>query len=105
MYLGNVVEVIPGEDLADKAVHPYTQALMGAIFDIHMDFSKPIESIESEAPSPLDVPEGEAPSPLELPEGCPFQNRCESCMEICRQKQPDLVELEPGHCVACHLVR
>ena len=65
MYLGNVVEVIPGEDLADKAVHPYTQALMGAIFDIHMDFSKPIESIESEAPSPLDVPEG-----------CPFQNRC-----------------------------
>ena len=94
MYLGNVVEVIPGEDLADKAVHPYTQALMGAIFDIHMDFSKPIESIESEAPSPLDVPEG-----------CPFQNRCESCMEICRQKQPDLVELEPGHCVACHLVR
>ena len=94
MYLGNVVEVIPGEDLADKAVYPYTQALMGAIFDIHMDFSKPIESIESEAPSPLDVPEG-----------CPFQNRCESCMEICRQKQPDLVELEPGHCVACHLVR
>ena len=94
MYLGNVVEVIPGEDLADKAVHTYTQALMGAIFDIHMDFSKPIESIESEAPSPLDVPEG-----------CPFQNRCESCMEICRQKQPDLVELEPGHCVACHLVR
>ena len=94
MYLGNVVEVIPGQDLADKAVHPYTQALMGAIFDIHMDFSKPIESIESEAPSPLDVPEG-----------CPFQNRCESCMEICRQKQPDLVELEPGHCVACHLVR
>ena len=94
MYLGNVVEVIPGEDLADKAVHPYTQALMGAIFDIHMDFSKPIESIESEAPSPLDVPEG-----------CPFQNRCESCMEIWRQKQPDLVELEPGHCVACHLVR
>ena len=94
MYLGNVVEVIPGEDLADKAVHPYTQALMGVIFDIHMDFSKPIESIESEAPSPLDVPEG-----------CPFQNRCESCMEICRQKQPDLVELEPGHCVACHLVR
>ena len=94
MYLGNVVEVIPGEDLADKAVHPYTQALMGAIFDIHMDFSKPIESIESEASSPLDVPEG-----------CPFQNRCESCMEICRQKQPDLVELEPGHCVACHLVR
>lgn len=45
-----------------KAMHPYTRALMGAVFDINMDFSKPIESIESEAPSPLD-----------LPQGCPFQ--------------------------------
>ena len=45
-------------------MHPYTKALMGAVFDINMDFSKPIESIESEAPSPLD-----------LPKGCPFQGR------------------------------
>ena len=92
MYLGNLVEVIPGKDIADKSVHPYTRALMGAIFDIHMDFSKPIESIESEAPSPLDVPDG-----------CPFQNRCEHCMEVCGKKRPGLMELEPGHSVACHL--
>ena len=92
MYLGNLVEVIPGKDIADKSVHPYTRALMGAIFDIHMDFSKPIESIESEAPSPLDVPDG-----------CPFQNRCEHCMEVCRQERPSLMELESGHSVACHL--
>lgn len=92
MYLGNLVEVIPGKDIAAKSVHPYTRALMGAIFDIRMDFSKPIESIESEAPSPLDVPPG-----------CPFQNRCEHCMEVCRQERPGLMELEPGHGVACHL--
>ena len=92
MYLGNLVEVIPGKDIAEKSVHPYTRALMGAIFDIHMDFSKPIESIESEAPSPLDVPDG-----------CPFQNRCEHCMEVCRQERPSLMELESGHSVACHL--
>lgn len=94
MYLGNLVEVLPGGDIARKSVHPYTQALMGSIFDIHMDFSKPIESIDSEAPSPLDVPRG-----------CPFQSRCDRCMEICRRERPSLTELEPGHSAACHLFR
>lgn len=92
MYLGNIVEVLPAEDLDKNAAHPYTKALMGAIFDIHMDFSKKIESIESEAPSPLDVPTG-----------CPFQDRCEQCMDICKRERPVLKELEAGHEVACHL--
>lgn len=92
MYLGNIVEVLPAEKLNTSAKHPYTQALMGAIFDIHMDFSKKIESIESEAPSPLDVPVG-----------CPFQDRCAHCMEKCKKEHPVLIELEPGHEVACHL--
>lgn len=92
MYLGNIVEVLPAEELNTSARHPYTQALMGAIFDINMDFSKKIESIESEAPSPLDVPAG-----------CPFRDRCEHCMEICKKERPVLRELEPGHEVACHL--
>ena len=92
MYLGNIVEVISGEDIAVKSVHPYTKALMGSVFDIHMDFSKPIESIESEAPSPLDTPPG-----------CPFQSRCEHCMDICCTERPALTELEQGHSVACHL--
>ena len=82
MYLGNLVEVLPGKDLDMKAMHPYTRALMGAVFDINMDFSKPIESIESEAPSPLD-----------LPQGCPFQGRCEHCMDICKKENPKLVEV------------
>ena len=85
MYLGNLVEVLPGKDLDMKAMHPYTRALMGAVFDINMDFSKPIESIESEAPSPLD-----------LPQGCPFQGRCEHCMDICKKENPHLVEVENG---------
>ena len=92
MYLGNLVEVLPGESIASKSVHPYTKALMGSIFDINMDFSKPIDSIESEAPSPLDVPTG-----------CPFQSRCEHCMDICCRERPKLTELEPEHSVACHL--
>lgn len=92
MYLGNLVEVMSGSDLAKQACHPYTKALMGSVFDINMDFSKPIESIESEAPSPLD-----------LPKGCPFQGRCEHCMDICKKEQPKLMEIKPGHSVACHL--
>ena len=94
MYLGNIVEIMPAEDIGENSKHPYSQALLGAIFDTKMDFSKPIESIESEAPSPLD-----------LPTGCPFQDRCDRCMEICRKELPKLVELEPGHEVACHLFK
>lgn len=55
MYLGNVVEVLPGGQLSKDAVHPYTRALMGSVFDINMDFSKPIENLEGEAPSPLEL--------------------------------------------------
>lgn len=94
MYLGNIVEILPGEKVAKGSRHPYTQALIGSVFDLEMDFSRPIESIDSEAPSPLDVPTG-----------CPFQNRCEHCMEICKKERPLLAEVEPEHMVACHLVR
>ena len=92
MYLGNVVEVLPGGQLSKDAVHPYTRALMGSVFDINMDFSKSIENLE-----------GEAPSPLELPEGCPFQGRCTKCMAICKKEAPQMVSLTSDHQVACHL--
>ena len=91
MYLGNIVEILPGEDV-EKGKHPYTQALLSAIFDTKMDFSKKIESIDSEIPSPLDVPPG-----------CPFQTRCDHCMDICRKERPVLKTLEKNHEVACHL--
>ena len=94
MYLGNVVEVLPGAMLSKNAVHPYTKALMDSIFDINMDFSKPIKGIE-----------GEAPSPLELPVGCPFQGRCEKCMEICKKERPAMIQLDEEHSVACHLYK
>lgn len=94
MYLGNVVEVIEGDKIVKAALHPYTKALLGAVFDIHMDFSKPIESIQSEAPSPLDVPRG-----------CPFQNRCDKSMEVCKRERPAMVEISKNHRVACHLYK
>ncbi len=91
MYLGNIVEILPGEDV-ERAKHPYTQTLLRAIFDTKMDFTKKIESIDSEIPSPLDVPPG-----------CPFQNRCEYCTEVCRRERPQLKTVGEGHEVACHL--
>jgi len=90
MYLGNIVETMPGADI-DKCKHPYTHALMGAIFDTKMDFTKKIESIEGEPPSPLDVPPG-----------CPFQNRRDCRSDVCTKERPPLIEVEPGHKVACH---
>ena len=92
MYLGNLVEVLPGEAVRSDAAHPYTKALLGALFSVHMEKGKVLESIDSEAPSPLD-----------LPSGCPFQDRCESCMEKCKTEKPVMVELSPGHMAACHL--
>ena len=92
MYLGNVVEVLPAEDLAEHAVHPYTRALIGSVFDIGMDFSKPIEEIKGEAPSPLDVPAG-----------CPFRGRCPKATERCAQEKPRLHQIGADHEVACHL--
>lgn len=91
MYLGNIVEVIPGE-IVHEAQHPYTKALISSIFDTKMDFTKKIESIDSEIPSPLDVPPG-----------CPFQTRCDHCSDICRKERPVLKTIGEGHEVACHL--
>ena len=92
MYLGTIVEVLPGEDLWKKAQHPYTRALIGSVFDTHMDFSVPIQPLQSEVPSPLDAPPG-----------CPFQTRCDHCMERCRRERPTLKTISEGHEVACHL--
>ncbi len=92
MYLGNLMEVMPGETMKEGALHPYTKAMKAAIFDVNMDFDKTIESIDSEAPSPLDVPAG-----------CPFANRCEECMDICKTEKPALKEVAANHKVACHL--
>ena len=93
MYLGSIMEVVPGRDLCmGQNMHPYTRTLKEALFYVGMDCSKPIQSIDSEIPSPLNKPPG-----------CPFQNRCPDCMDICRSEAPELKEVEPGHLIACHL--
>lgn len=93
MYLGNVVELLPGEKAASHSAHPYTQALIESIFSVKLDQGYEIVSLE-----------GEAPSALAIPEGCPFQGRCKHCSDICRKKKPALKQIDPGHFVACHLM-
>ena len=95
MYLGNVVEYIGGgRRISTEGMHPYTKALMKAVFKVDFKPGEKIEPLESEIPSPLD-----------LPKGCPFQSRCEFCQAICKQQKPALKEVAPGHLVACHLVK
>lgn len=93
MYLGYVVEELPCDDVAERALHPYTQALLGA---------NPVDDPDQRRE--LTVLEGDVPSPYQLPPGCPFAGRCPLVMDVCRQEMPPLVEHSPQHRVACWAV-
>jgi oligopeptide/dipeptide ABC transporter ATP-binding protein len=91
MYLGQVVETCPSDELYRQARHPYSQALLASL---------PQVGAEAKAPPLLD---GELPSPLAPPSGCRFRTRCPHAMERCAVEPPLLEEVDPGHWVACHL--
>ncbi len=90
MYLGSVVEIIDSEDL-EKCEHPYTKALLNAIFDVYCDQSENIPLLE-----------GEPPSPLEVHPGCAFAKRCPYATETCVSEMPELRRIASGHFLACH---
>ena len=75
MYLGNIVEKIDGNKLTE-AKHPYTKALLKAVFSLDNKQNKNIETLS-----------GDIPSPLDLPKGCPFQNRCKCKISVNRKSQ------------------
>ena len=90
MYLGQLVEKAPAEELFDHPVHPYTRALLSAIPNVDID--KVVERI---------VISGEVVSPINLPNECRFAKRCPYACDKCRSHIPELVEISPGHFVAC----
>jgi oligopeptide/dipeptide ABC transporter ATP-binding protein len=92
MYLGKVVEVAEAEELFEKPLHPYTQALFSAI---------PIPDPKTKRKRI--ILKGEPPSPANPPAGCRFHPRCPHVMDICRSEEPKLEEVKPKHLVACHL--
>lgn len=96
MYLGKIVELADSEEITGNCEHPYTKALMSAV---------PIPKLGAKKEQILLT--GDVPSPLNPPSGCRFHPRCSSCMEICKQKEPELREIpgRPGHYCACHLIK
>jgi oligopeptide transport system ATP-binding protein len=94
MYLGTLVELAASEDLYDKPLHPYTQALLSAI---------PIPDPNVERIRERIILKGEVPDPMNPPSGCRFHTRCSQAMGICSERDPLWEEVSPNHFVACHL--
>lgn len=92
MYLGKIVELGTAEEIVYEPLHPYTNALITAV-----PRSDP-KAKRSEA-----VLKGEIPSPVNPPSGCRFHTRCPEYLgEICKKREPPIIDAGGGHLVACH---
>lgn len=93
MYAGKIVEYGDVRDIFKDPQHPYTQGLIGAFPSIRGP-KKPLQSIP-----------GSPPNLLNPPPGCRFHPRCPKAMPICKKEEPEIVKLERGRIVTCHLLR
>ncbi len=95
MYAGRVVEQAIVETLFDNPLHPYTHGLLASI---------PVMGVVKDR---LDTIPGAVPNLIDLPPGCKFAPRClarlEHNLEVCTEREPDLVEYAPDHYVRCWL--
>ena len=90
MYLGRIVEMAEGRGLYSRPQHPYTRGLLSAVLTPRKEHSDDV------------VLKGEIPSPTAIPSGCRFRTRCYRVEDKCAQEEPELVDVERGHFVACH---
>lgn len=92
MYAGRIVELGDTETVFNQPGHPYTKTLLSAI-----PYPDPDRKMEYKHM-------GQVADPGHLPAGCSFHPRCSHCVELCRQKQPDLIAQGDDHFIGCHLV-
>lgn len=93
MYLGNLVELAPKDELYKHPLHPYTQALLSAI-------PVPDPTVKRNRI----ILTGDIPSPANPPNGCRFHTRCPYVMDKCKEEIPSFKEAAPAHFAACHLL-
>ncbi len=93
MYLGKLVELTESEELYANPLHPYTKALLSAI---------PVP--DSRIKKGRTILGGDLQSPIDPPPGCRFNARCPVAIDLCLQKEPDLIEYSGNHFAACHLL-
>ncbi len=93
IYAGEIVEYGELRDIFKNPKHPYTIGLFGSIPNLN-DNVKRLKPID-----------GLMPDPMSLPKGCKFNDRCKFAMDICKEKNPEMVLLNNGHKVKCFLMQ
>ncbi|MEM0449622.1 MAG: ABC transporter ATP-binding protein [Methanomassiliicoccales archaeon] len=91
MYAGVMAEIGDVTSIFKEPLHPYTQGLLNSIPRITSGAKR------------LDIIEGSVPNLIKPPSGCRFNPRCPYSMDICKIEKPPMLEVGPGHSVACHL--
>ena len=95
MYLGQIAELSPRDELYADPLHPYAQALLSAVNEPDPVRARSRKRI---------ILKGDVPSPANPPKGCNFSTRCPKVFDRCHSEEPRLNLVAAGRHVACHLV-